>query len=107
MHHIWIKFRPVLGTQRRVIITCIIPMTYMILSFCWSFPRFMKLVEATETASCLALGIEDLLKFSEETSLDFDSNLKSRIELYFQKHPNDWNKRSVILGWLWKVASWV
>lgn len=67
----------------------------------------MKLVEETETSSCLALGFEDLLKLSEESSLHFDGNLKSRVELYFQKHPTDWNKRSVILGWLWKVVIFV
>lgn len=63
--------------------------------------RFTKLISITEIASIL--DSENLFKFSEKESVEFDAYLKPKIDAYLQKHPDDWNKRFAILGWLWKV----
>lgn len=55
----------------------------------------------TETTT--VLNAENHLKFSEKESSEFDANMKTRIDMYLEGHPNDWYKRTTILGWLWKV----
>jgi hypothetical protein len=59
------------------------------------------LTSITEIAP--TIGGENLLKFSEKESAEFDAYLKPKIETYLQNHPDDWNNRTAILGWLWKV----
>lgn len=63
------------------------------------------MIDAIETAS--AFGFEDILKFSEGRSANYEINLKLKVDQYFQNHPDDWNKRSTVLAWLWKVRGFI
>uniref|UniRef100_A0A0P6D7J8 RNA-directed DNA polymerase n=1 Tax=Daphnia magna TaxID=35525 RepID=A0A0P6D7J8_9CRUS len=65
--------------------------------------EFARLISMTETTT--VLNAENHLKFSEKESSEFDANMKTRIDMYLEGHPNDWYKRTTILGWLWKLRN--